>query len=48
MAYTPDYTESDLSSGIIDLIVKIILAVGIFTTLIVLILIFKYLKKKVR
>lgn len=48
MAYTPDYTEADLSSSIIDIIVKVILTVGIFATLIVLLYMFSYLKKKLR
>jgi len=48
MAFTPDYTESDLSSSIIDIIVKVILSVGIFATLIVLLMLFVYLRKRVR
>jgi len=46
MAYTPDYSEGDLSSSIIDIIVKVILTVGIFATLIVLLLIYNFAKKK--
>lgn len=48
MAYTPDYSESDLSSSIIDIIVKIIITVGIFTTIVVLLLIWTFLKKRLR
>lgn len=36
MAYTPDYTETDLSASIIDVIVKAIIVVGIFITIIML------------
>ncbi len=48
MAYTPDYTEADLSSSIVDIIVKIILVVGTFITIIVLLMIWKVVKKQVR
>lgn len=48
MAYTPDYTEGDLSSSIIDTIVKVIITVSTFATLIVLVLLFKWLKKHAR
>ena len=48
MAYTPDYTESDLSSSIVDVIVKVILVVGTFITIIVLLMIWKFLKKQVK
>ena len=47
MTYTPDYSEGDLSSSIIDIIVKVIVTIGIFTTIIVLLFIWGYLKKKV-
>lgn len=47
MAYTPDYTEGDLSSSIIDIIVKVVITVGIFATLIVLILIYNFVRKRV-
>ena len=48
MAYTPDYTEGDLSSSIVDIIVKVIVTVGIFTTIIVLLFVWGYLKKRVK
>lgn len=48
MAYTPDYTESDLNSGIIDVIVKVILVVGTFITVIVLLMLYSWVKKKMR
>lgn len=48
MAYVPDYTEGDLSSSIIDIIVKIIITVGIFATLIVLVFMFAFLKRKLK
>ena len=48
MAYIPDYTEADLSSSIVDIIVKIILVVGTFITIIVLLMIWKVVKKQVR
>lgn len=48
MAYTPEYSESDLSASIIDTIVKAIIVVGIFTTLIVLVLLWGWLKKRMR
>ena len=46
MAYTPDYTEADLSSSLIDVIVKAVITVGIFATLIVLLLMWNWMKKK--
>jgi len=46
MAYTPDYTESDLSASIVDTIVKVILVVGTFITIIVLVMIWNFLKKR--
>lgn len=48
MAYTPDYTESDLSNSIIDTIVKVIITVSTFATLIVLIMLFNWMKKQMR
>lgn len=48
MVYTPDYSEGDLSSSIVDIIVKVILTIGTFITIIMLVLIYNFLKKKVR
>lgn len=48
MAYTPNYSETDLTSSITDGIVKIILTISSFITLIVVIAIFVWLKKKTR
>ena len=48
MAYTPEYTESDLSASIVDIIVKVILVVGTFITIIVLVFIWRMLKKQIR
>jgi len=48
MAYTPDYTESDLSAGIVDTIVKVILVIGTFITVIVLVFIYGFLRKKLK
>ena len=48
MAYTPDYTEGDLSSSIVDIIVKVVLTVGTFITIIVLLMMYSYLKKKLK
>lgn len=47
MAYTPDYSEGDLSSSIIDVIVKAVITVGIFATLIVLLLMWNWMKKRI-
>ena len=46
MAYTPDYAEGDLSSSVVDIIVKGILTVGTFVTIIVLIMIYNYVRRK--
>jgi hypothetical protein len=46
MAYTPDYTADDLSSVTIDGIVKIFVAIVSFATLVGLILLYGWLKKK--
>jgi len=48
MAYSPDYTESDLSASTIDIIVKVILTIGTFATLIVLVYMFAFLKRKIK
>ena len=48
MAYTPDYTESDLSASIVDIIVKGILVFGTFITIIILLFVWKTVKKQVR
>lgn len=48
MAYTPDYSEGDLSSSVIDIIVKGIVTLGLFATIIVLILLWGFLKKRAR
>lgn len=47
MAYTADYSESDISSSVIDIIVKIVLTVGLFATIIVLLFLYTFLKNKV-
>ncbi|MCJ7768166.1 hypothetical protein MUP79_07225 [Candidatus Bathyarchaeota archaeon] len=44
MAYTPDYTEGNLSDSIIDTIVKVVITVSTFATLIVLIMLYGWLK----
>lgn len=46
MAYTPDYAEGDLSNSVVDIIVKGILTVGTFITIIVLLMIWNFLKKR--
>jgi hypothetical protein len=48
MAYTPDYTESDMSASIIDTVVKVLILFGTFATLIVLIMLFVWVKKKIK
>ena len=47
MAYTADYTESDLSNSVIDTIVAAIIVVGQFVTIIVLIFLYNWMKKRV-
>jgi hypothetical protein len=47
MAYTPDYSEADISSSVIDIIVKIVLTVGLFATIIVLLFLYSFLKNRV-
>lgn len=46
MVYTPDYTETDLSASIVDVIVKSILVVGTFITIIMLVVIYGFVKKR--
>lgn len=46
MAYTPDYTEGDLSASVVDTIVKAIIVVGTFITIIMLVFIWNFLKKR--
>ena len=46
MAFTPDYTEGDLSASVIDIIVKGILTVGTFVTIIVLIMLYNYVRRR--
>ena len=48
MAYTPSYTEGDLSSSIVDIIVKAILVIGTFITIIVLVAMYGYVKKRLK
>jgi len=48
MAYTPDYAEGDLSNSIIDTIVKVIITVSTFVTLIVLVLLWGWLKRNMK
>lgn len=46
MAYTPSYTEADMSASIIDTVVKVLILVGTFATLIVILFMFAWAKKK--
>ena len=48
MAYTPDYTSEDLSAVTIDGIVKIFVAIVSFATLVGLILLYGWLRKKMK
>lgn len=48
MAYTPDYSEGDLSASVIDVIVKIFIGVGVFAFLIVLVLLVNWARTRVR
>lgn len=47
MVYVADYTETDISSSVIDIIVKIVLTVGLFATIIVLLFLYTFLKNRV-
>jgi len=46
MAYNASYSEADLSASVIDSIIKIFIVVGQFIILIVIILLYRWAKKK--
>ena len=46
MVYAPDYYEEDLSEIVIDIIVKGLVTFGIFATLVVLVLVIKWVRKR--
>jgi ABC-type uncharacterized transport system permease subunit len=48
MAYNATYVEGDLAEASINGIVKVILTVGSLITLVVLVFMFVYIKKKVK
>lgn len=48
MAYTPDYSADDLSAVTIDGVVKVFVALVSFATLIGLILLYGWLRKKMK
>lgn len=48
MAYTPDYTADDLSAVTVDGIVKIFVAIVSFATLVGLILLYGWLRKRMK
>jgi len=47
MAYTPEYEDGDISKAVIDFIVKGLVVVSSLATLIVLVLIYNFMKKRV-
>lgn len=47
MAYTPDYEEGDLSNSVIDVIVTALIVIGQFATIVVLVWLYNWVKKKV-
>ncbi len=46
MSYNSNYEEGDIASATINLIVKIILGVGALITLVVVVFIYSFVKKK--
>lgn len=48
MAYTAQYDEADLSSATIDAIIKAMIIVGQFVTLIVLLLLWGWMRKRAK
>jgi len=48
MAYTAQYDEADLSASVIDTVIKVFIIVGQFITLIVILFLWAWLKKKTR
>jgi len=46
MAYTAEYTEGDLSASVIDTVIKVFIIIGQFITLIVILLLYNWMKKK--
>jgi hypothetical protein len=47
MAYTPDYTQDDLTSSVIDGIVTFVIVLAGFASLIALVFLYKWGKNKV-
>jgi len=48
MSYNASYTDGDIASATVDTIVKALLTVASFVTLIVLVYMFVWLKKKIK
>jgi len=48
MAYTASYTEADLSASVIDTVIKVFIIIGQFITLIVLLLLYNWMKKRAK
>jgi len=46
MAYNATYTDSDIAPVVVDAIVKLLAVIGVFATLIALVLLWNFLKKK--
>lgn len=48
MAYVAEYDEADLSASVIDTIIKVFIIIGQFITLVVILFMWAWAKKKFR
>ncbi len=48
MAYTPNYTEGDIATSFLDGLTKVVLTVGSLITVIVVLFIYVWVKKKLK